>query len=86
MGCLLNDAINNTDNQGYTFDRIDEFNIITIADKMHMTHDFYIKNPMQMIERRLNVVIDTHPQLKNALDRNENYLLIRKDSHIPFNN
>ena len=31
-GYLLNDAINDINNQGYTFDRIEEFNIITIAD------------------------------------------------------
>ena len=42
-GYLLNDANNDSDNQAYTFDHIDEFNIKTKADKMDMTYDFYIK-------------------------------------------
>ena len=48
-GYLLNDAINDITNQGYAFDSIDEFKIITIADKMDMTHKYYNNHPMQMI-------------------------------------
>ena len=46
-GYLLNDAMNN---QGYTFDHIDEFNNMTIADKLDMTYDFYIKHNMCVLE------------------------------------
>ena len=41
---------------------------------------------MQMIERRLNMIIAENPQLKNSLKRSSDHLLIRKYSHIPFNN
>ena len=37
---LRNAAINDNNNQGFTFDRIDEFNIITKADRKDMTYDF----------------------------------------------
>ena len=43
-----------------------------------MTHNHYLSQPMQMVERRLNFVIDRCPQLINALDRSKTYPLIRK--------
>ena len=51
-----------------------------------MTYEHYIKQPLQAIELKLNMIIAKNPQLINALDRNENQPLIRKYSHIPFNN
>ena len=39
---------------------------------------------MPAIELRLNVILAKNPQLINALDRNKNHPLIRKDSHVPF--
>ena len=53
-GYLLNDAISN---QGYTFDRIDEFKIIAIVDKMDMTYDFYIKHNMCAFEMKFNLIL-----------------------------
>ena len=47
---FLEDVINDYNNKGYTFDGIDELNIVTIADKMDMSLDFCNKNPMQVIE------------------------------------
>ena len=41
-----------------------------------------MKQPMHAIERRLNFVIDRHPQLINAMDRSKIHPLIRKYSHI----
>ena len=57
LGYLLNDVINAISNRGYIFDRIDEFNIITIADKMDMTHKYYINHPIQVIEKRRNFAL-----------------------------
>ena len=68
--------------QGYGFCNINEMIIKTIDDKFNMTHKHYYNQPMQMIERRLNFVIDRRPQLINAIDRTKNYPLIRKYSHI----
>ena len=81
-GYLLNDAINDINNQGHTFDRIDEFNIITIADKMDMTYDFYIKHIMCAFELKLNMIHAKNPHLINSLNRSHNHPLIRKYSHI----
>ena len=60
--------------------------INTISDKSNITHEIYINNPMPMVERRINFIIANNPQLINSLDRNKNHPLIRKYSHIPFNN
>ena len=81
-GCLLDDAINDINNQGYTFDRIDELNIITIADKMDMTYDFYIKHNMCAFELKLNLIPAKNPHLINSLNRFHNHPLIRKHPHI----
>ena len=51
-----------------------------------MTDDYYISLPTSMCERRINMNIAKNPHLTNSLDRNKNHPLIRKDSHIPFNN
>ena len=51
-----------------------------------MTYDSYIEHPMQAIELRLNILTARNPELINYLDRKKNHPLIRKSSHIPFNN
>ena len=56
----------------------------TINDRCNMTYKYYKNTPMGMIERRINIIIAKNPTLINSLDRNENHPLIRKDSHIPF--
>ena len=60
--------------------------INTISCKCNMSYEYYISNPMPMVERRINFIIAKNPQLINSLDRNKNHPLIRKYSHIPFNN
>ena len=52
----------------------------------NITYKNYINSPMPMVERRINFFIAKNPQLINSLDRNKNHPLIRKYSHIPFNN
>ena len=51
-----------------------------------MTYEYYINQPMSMCERKINMNIARNPHLINSLDRNKNDPLIRKCSHIPFNN
>ena len=51
-----------------------------------MTNKYYVNNPMHLVERRSNMVIARNPHLINSLDRRVSHLLIRKNSHIPFNN
>ena len=76
-GYLLNDANNDINNQEYNFDRIDEFNIIMIADKMDMTYEYYFRHNMNAVERNLNMIIAKNPHLINSLNRSRHHPLIR---------
>ena len=57
----------------------------TISKKSYMNYKYYLKQPMQMIERRLNVIIAKFPKILNSLKRGSDHHLIRKYIHIPFN-
>ena len=72
--------------KGYTFDRIDELNIITIADKMDMSYDFYFKHNIHAVDLKLISMINKDKTLIKKLDRNWNHPLMRTFSHKPFNN
>ena len=54
--------------------------------KMNMTYEHYIKQPMQAVELKLNMIVAKNPHLINSLYRYIKHPLIRKISHIPFNN
>ena len=43
-----------------------------------MTYENYNKQPRQMVELKLNMLIDNDPHLINALDRSFNHPLIQK--------
>ena len=60
--------------------------IITISIKRNMTYKHCLNQPMSMLERRINYTINKNPKLIISLDRIKNHPLIRKYSHIPFNN
>ena len=60
--------------------------INTISCLCNMTYKKYLNSPMSMFERRINFIINKNPELINALDRSKNHPLIRKYSHIKFNN
>ena len=67
---------------GYKFDNINHMIISTISCMCNMSYKYYINQPMSMLERRINMIIDKSPQLINVLDRTKNHPLIRKYSHI----
>ena len=56
--------------------------IKTISCMCNMSYKYYINQPMSMLERRINMIIDKNHQLINALDRTKNHPLIRKFSSI----
>ena len=58
--------------------------IETISDKRFMNYEYYIKQPLQMIGLKLNVIFSESPHLVNSLDRSFNYTLLRNYSSIPF--
>ena len=57
-----------------------------INDRCNMTFREYLKLPMHAVEREINMNIAKNPPLISLLDRSKNHPLIRKYSHIPFNN
>ena len=52
---------------GYTFNHIAEMHTITLANKLDMTHDFYIKHIMCALEWKINAMIDKDKSLINKL-------------------
>ena len=58
--------------------------IATIRNKIDMTHESYIKQPMQLIEMKLNMIFSKNSHLMKALGRNINHPSIRKFCNIPF--
>ena len=72
--------------RGHKFCHINEMNITTISDKINMTHEQNIKQPIQAIELKLNIIIAKNPHLINLLNRFSNHPLIRKYSLILLNN
>ena len=48
-----------------------------------MTYKYFINQPLQSVERGINMIIAKNPQLINLFNRNKNHPLIRKYSHIP---
>ena len=50
-----------------------------------MNYKYYLNQPMQMIERRLNLNIAKNPQLKNSLKSGNDHPLVRKYLDIPLN-
>ena len=61
-------------------------NITTSSHEIYMTYECYNKQPMQMVQLNLNMIISKGPHLIKALDRSNNHPLIRKYSNIPFTN
>ena len=53
----LEGVIDGLKNKGYTFNHIAEMHIITIANKMVMSYDFYITHNMHAVVRKLNAII-----------------------------
>ena len=68
------------------FSHIIEMNNKTISDKINISYKYYMKQPKRMVETKLNQILASKPDLINHLNRNISHSLIRKSSHIPFNN
>ena len=72
--------------QGYGFCNINEMIIKTFSDNCNITFKHYLNKPKHMCERQIFMNIAKNPQLINSFDRSKNDLVMRKYSHIPFNN
>ena len=62
----------------YTLNHIAEMHIITIATKMDMSYDFYIKQNMHAIEWKLKDLINKEKSLINEVYRNWKHPFLRK--------
>ena len=54
---ILKKVIDDFKDKGYTFNHIAERHIITIAQKMDMSYDFYIKHNMQAVEWKIRQLL-----------------------------
>ena len=57
---------------------ISKMKIRTISNMSYMNYKYYLKQPMQMIERRINMITAKNPQLINSLNKGGDHPLIRK--------
>ena len=55
----------------------------TVSDRCNMKYEYYMHPPMFPLETKLIIILAKNPQL---LDQNIKHLLIRKYSHLSFNN
>ena len=62
-------VINNYKKEGFDYSHISQMNITTIAIKMDMTYDFYMKHQMHMIAWQINKLISKDKNLMNKLRR-----------------
>ena len=67
----------------HKFSHIYESNTTTFHNQKHMTYEYDVKQPTQMIILNLKMKIDGNPHLINALDRRVNHRLISKSSYNP---
>ena len=71
-------VIDDFKDKGYKFYLIAEMHIITLANKLDMSFDFYIKHTMCALERKLNAMINKNKSLIKKFDSNWIHPLIRK--------
>ena len=60
--------------------------IITVSNKSYTISEFYNKQPMQMVDMKMNMLINNNLHRINALDRNTSHLLLGKYYHTSFPN
>ena len=66
---FLGKVIDDLKDKGYNFNHIAEINIITIANEMYMSHDFYFIHNMHAVEWKLNSKINKNKSLINKFSR-----------------
>ena len=67
---FLEKVIDDVGDKGYNFSHIPIMHIITIANKLDMSYDLYIKPKMCALERKLNAMVNRNKSLNNKFPRN----------------
>ena len=65
------------ESRGYKNYNINQMSIKSVSDRCNMTYKYYMNQPMQSVERRINMIIAENPQLINIFNRNENHPLLK---------
>ena len=58
----LSNQINSSTAKCFNFSHITEMNIKTTNDKLSMSYEHYINQPMQAVEMKLNMIIAKNPK------------------------
>ena len=62
---FLVEVIDDFKKKGYNFNHLTEMNIVTKANKVDMSHDFYIRHIMHAVEWKLNAAINKNERMIN---------------------
>ena len=73
---FIENVIKDFKNEGYNFNHIAEMNVITIANKMEMSYDFYIRHnmhasewkPLTMINKNKTLIKKNKAKLETSSD------------------
>ena len=75
---FLENVISDFKDKGFNFSQIAETNVITFANKLDMSYDFYITHNISSVNWKLNAVINKNENLINKFNRNWRHPLNRK--------
>ena len=75
---FLEKVFDDFENKGYIFNHIEEIKCITIANKLDMSNDFYIKHKMHAVEWKLIAMINKNKKWINLFNRNWRHTLNRR--------
>ena len=67
---FLENVISDFKYKGYNFNQIAEMNIMTKANELDRSYDFYIRHNMHAVEWKLNALFNNYKSLINKLNRN----------------
>ena len=82
MKSYLLSFIDSFTTRGYEFCKINHITNHTMNHRCDITYGYYMKQPMHILERRLNMLIAKNPHFRNVLDRSFRLCLITGYSHI----
>ena len=81
---FLENVVDDFKNKGYNFKHVGEIFITTIAIKMEVSYDFYVKHNLNMIEWKLNAKNNKNENLLNNINRNWRHPLKKKFESYRF--
>ena len=84
---FLENVVRDFEDKGYDFNHIADMIFITLADKMDMSYDLYVKHNMHKVEWKLFSLTNKDKNLINKFNHNNwRHPFTRKYSNVPFNN